>query len=622
MTIGSALSIAVGGLQLNQTETGIVAQNIARAGETGYTAKRVSTVDKQNLQGVFGLRAVVNRQFDKSLWSQILQSSSPTSYLETQNTYLSQLDQFMGQTGSGANVASAISDFDASMQSLATSPDDSSSRLALIQKAQVLASRLNQASTDIQGLRTSIENQIADQISTVNDLTARISDLNSRIVGQSAAGQDVTILQDARDQAVKDLSSYMDIGTLESADGHLAVFTTSGLSLVSDHGTQFDFDARGLLTANTVWSADDAERGVGTIRVANSGSQVIDVLRSGALRSGSIAALVQLRDETLVQAQSQLDDIAAGLAEAMSNHEVTGTAATSGAASGFDLDLTGLQSGNRVSLTYVDNGTGKSKTVTFVRVDSSSALPLSDDATANPNDTVHGIDFSGGMASVVTQIQTALGGSFTVSNPSGSTLRILDDGAANTVDVSSLTADVTATALQDDGTGMPLFTDGSGGSAYTGSFERGSQKQGFAARIAVNASVVADPSLLVKWQTSPATDAGDPTRPQALLDRLERTTFDFGAETGMAGTGHGFSASLTDFADRMVSFWGAAAASATSALDSQSVIQTNLEERIKTASGVSVDQELARLIQLQSAYAANARVMSTAKDMLDTLMQI
>ena len=622
MTIGSALSIAVGGLQLNQTETGIVAQNIARAGEAGYTAKRVSTVDKQNLQGVFGLRAVVNRQFDKSLWSQILQSSSPTSYLETQNTYLSQLDQFMGQTGSGANVASAISDFDASMQSLATSPDDSSSRLALIQKAQVLASRLNQATTDIQGLRTSIENQIADQISSVNDLTSRISDLNSRIVGQSAAGQDVTILQDARDQAVKDLSSYMDIGTLESADGHLAVFTTSGLSLVSDHGTQFDFDARGLLTANTVWSADDTERGVGTIRVANSGSQVIDVLRSGSLRSGSIAALVQLRDETLVQAQSQLDDIAAGLAEAMSNHQVTGTAATSGAATGYDLDLTGLQSGNRVSLTYVDNGTGKSKTVTFVRVDSASALPLSDDATANPNDTVHGIDFSGGMASVVSQIQTALGGSFAVSNPSGSTLRILDDGATNAVDVSSLTADVTSTALQDDGTGMPLFTDGSGGGAYTGSFERGSQKQGFAGRIALNASVAADPSLLVKWQTSPATDAGDPTRPQALLDRLERTTFDFGAETGMAGTGHGFSATLTDFADRMVSFWGAAAASASSALDSQSVIQTNLEERIKTASGVSVDQELARLIQLQSAYAANARVMSTAKDMLDALMQI
>ncbi len=622
MTIGSALSIAVGGLQLNQTETGIVAQNIARAGEAGYTAKRVSTVDKQNLQGVFGLRAVVNRQFDKSLWSQILQSSSPTSYLETQNTYLSQLDQFMGQTGSGANVASAISDFDASMQSLATSPDDSSSRLALIQKAQVLASRLNQATTDIQGLRTSIENQIADQISSVNDLTSRISDLNSRIVGQSAAGQDVTILQDARDQAVKDLSSYMDIGTLESADGHLAVFTTSGLSLVSDHGTQFDFDARGLLTANTVWSADDTERGVGTIRVANSGSQVIDVLRSGSLRSGSIAALVQLRDETLVQAQSQLDDIAAGLAEAMSNHQVTGTAATSGAATGYDLDLTGLQSGNRVSLTYVDNGTGKSKTVTFVRVDSASALPLSDDATANPNDTVHGIDFSGGMASVVSQIQTALGGSFAVSNPSGSTLRILDDGATNAVDVSSLTADVTSTALQDDGTGMPLFTDGSGGGAYTGSFERGSQKQGFAGRIALNASVAADPSLLVKWQTSPGTDAGDPTRPQALLDRLERTTFDFGAETGMTGTGHGFSATLTDFADRMVSFWGAAAASASSALDSQSVIQTNLEERIKTASGVSVDQELARLIQLQSAYAANARVMSTAKDMLDTLMQI
>jgi flagellar hook-associated protein FlgK len=41
MSLGSALSIAVAGMQLNQTETGIVAQNIARAGQAGYTAKRV-----------------------------------------------------------------------------------------------------------------------------------------------------------------------------------------------------------------------------------------------------------------------------------------------------------------------------------------------------------------------------------------------------------------------------------------------------------------------------------------------------------------------------------------------------------------------------------------------------
>ena len=620
MTIGSALSLAVAGMQLNQTETGVVAQNIARAGQVGYTAKRVGTVEHQGLQGVFGLRAVVTREFDKTIWSQLLQSSSPTAYLESQQKYLSQLDQFMGKTDAGANIASAIGDFDQALHALVTSPDDVSSKMALVDKAQVLASQLNQASSDVQSLRTSVEAEIAGQVAAVNGLTQKIADLNSQIVGQQNAGQDVTNLLDARDEAVRQLSTYTDIGTLENNQGHLSVFTTTGQALVTDHATVLDFDARGTLTANTVWSADDGERAVGTIRVTD-GSQVIDLIGSGAFRSGSIAALVELRDVTLVQAQAQLDDIAAGLAEAMSNHTVAGTAATSGSASGFDVDLTGLQQGNRVTLSYTDTVTGKAKTVTLVRVDDAGRLPLDDTATADPNDRVYGIDFSTGVAAAVTQIQAALGSGFSVSNPSGEKLQILDDGGVATR-VTGLEADITTTALQDADTGLPLFTDGALADPYTGSFERGTQKTGFSTRITVNRAVVADPSLLVKWQTSPATAAGDSTRPAALLERLETVTFDFGSETGMASQGYGFSTTLANFADRMVSFWGAASEAATSALESQQVIQSNLEERVKTASGVNVDQELARLIQLQSAYAANARVMSTAKDMLDALMQI
>ncbi len=621
MTIGSALSIAVAGMQLNQTETGVVAQNIARAGQAGYTAKRVGTIDYQGLQGVFGLRAVVSREFDKTIWSQLLQSSSPNAYLETQQKYLSQLDQSMGKTDAGANVASAIVDFDQALHGLATSPDDVSSKMAMVDKAQVLASQLNQASDDVQALRTSVEAEIAGQIDAVNGLTTKIADLNARIVGQENAGQDVTNLQDARDEAVRQLATYMDIGTLESTDGHLSVFTTTGLTLVSDHGTQFEFDARGTLTANTVWSADDDARGVGTIRVTDNGSQVVDLIATDALRSGSIAALVELRDVTLVHAQAQLDGIAAGLAEAMSNHTVDGTAVTSGASNGFDIDLTGLQQGNRVTLSYTDAVTGKAKTVTIVRVDDPSAPAIDDTATPDPDDTVHAVDFSGGMGSVAAQIQAALGTDFTVSNPSGNVLQILDDGGIATR-ATGLSADITSTALQDGETGMPLFTDGAADDYYTGSFEHGSQKIGFAARITVNPAVISDPSLLVKWQTSPATAAGDATRPLALLARLETTSYTFGSETGLAAEGHGFSTTLSTFADRMVSYWGAASASAASALESQSTIQSNLEERMKTASGVNVDQELARLIQLQSAYAANARVMSTAKEMLDALMQV
>ena len=155
-----------------------------------------------------------------------------------------------------------------------------------------------------------------------------------------------------------------------------------------------------------------------------------------------------------------------------------------------------------------------------MRVDDPAALPLPDSATHDPNDKVVGLDFSGGLASIVSQLTAALGSTgLQFSNPAGTTLRVLDDGSANKVDVNAVSATSTATSLTGGTPELPFFLDGS--AAYTGAIgATGTQTVGFAGRIAVNASLVADPSKLVVFQTSPQTAAGDPTRPNFIYDRL------------------------------------------------------------------------------------------------------
>ena len=101
--------------------------------------------------------------------------------------------------------------------------------------------------------------------------------------------------------------------------------------------------------------------------------------------------------------------MAHGLALSLSNSDVQGTAATVGAATGFDVDVAGLQPGNPVSVTFTTTPPGTTQTVTIIRVDDASQLPLSNDVTTDPNDTVIGIDFSGGTAAAATAIDTALG---------------------------------------------------------------------------------------------------------------------------------------------------------------------------------------------------------------------
>ena len=72
-----------------------------------------------------------------------------------------------------------------------------------------------------------------------------------------------------------------------------------------------------------------------------------------------------------------------------------------------------------------------------------------------------------------------------------------------------------------------------------------------------------------------------------------------------------FSGSLSSYMQQMISQQGEAAANADSLNQGQQVVVNSLQQRFTNESGVSIDEEMANLLQLQTAYAANARVLST-----------
>jgi flagellar hook-associated protein 1 FlgK len=166
-----------------------------------------------------------------------------------------------------------------------------------------------------------------------------------------------------------------------------------------------------------------------------------------------------------------------------------------------------------------------------------------------------------------------------------------------------------------------LFTAGSGGTVYTGSYANGvAQKSGLSSILSVNPAVLADPTLTVNM--SATTAAGDPTRPTAMLTKFSTAQGTFGPETGIVSGSGSFQATIAGFANQITSYWGAQSSNATTALSSQQVIQNNLQGQYTSTSSVNMDTQLAQLVQIQSAYTANARVMTVAQAMLTTLMQI
>lgn len=135
----------------------------------------------------------------------------------------------------------------------------------------------------------------------------------------------------------------------------------------------------------------------------------------------------------------------------------------------------------------------------------------------------------------------------------------------------------------------------------------------------MNSALFDDPSALVIYDTGIA--AGDSTRPQAILDRLALNDQSFLGSTGVTGTST-FTGTLPEFINRVISFQGREVESAQIAYDTQTVAYEQLAERQSAESGVDLDTEMAFLISLQTAYQANARVISVFREMTDLLMQI
>ena len=625
MSLTQALNTAVTGMRVNQAGLSIVAANVANAETPGWVRKTATQVPIVAGSVGTGVRiAAINRELDQYVQRQMRVESSGASYAGLRAEFYDRLQAIYGVPGSVSTLETSYNQFTNALHVLTTSPESASARSAVVNAAQVLTQQLNGMTDDIQSLRGDAELGLADAVTKANEAMRRIAQINGELATASPGDATTANLLDRRDVYIDQLAKLMDIKVIPGDFNQISVFTNSGVQLVGVNASTLEFDAQGSMNPLAQWSSDPSLRSVGTIVLKGPNGSDVDLLASNAIRSGQIAAYLEMRDDVLVQAQTQLDEIAGAMARALSDRTVDGPAVTPVPVpqAGFDIDLSNLLDGNSIRLTYTANTSGQQRTLTLMRVDDPTALPLQDSATVDPNDRVIGLDFSGGIASVLAQVTAALGSSgVQVSNPSGNTLRFLDDGLTNKVNVNGVSATYTVTGLTGGGSELPFFVDGN--AAYTGAMRfMGSQTVGFAGRIAVNANLAADPSRLVIFQTMPLTPAGDATRPNFLYDRLNSAVLSFSPQSGIGDASAPFSGTLHSFMRQVISQQGAAAEAAANLKQGQDVVFNALQQRFNDSAGVNIDQEMANLLTLQNAYAANARVLTTVKEMLDALLRI
>lgn len=620
MGLSSALANAMSGLRANQFALSVTSSNVANAQTPGYVAQSVNQIEvPSGGPGSSALVTGVNRELDLFIQGQLRTETAGGGFADQTSNILGQLQSLYGTPGGIGTLETPLNNLTTALQALSTSSSGLSAQTTALAAAQALAQQLNSTSQGIQTLRSNVEQDIGASVNQANTDLNQIASINTQMQSLRPTDPSAATLMDQRDNAINDLSKLMDVRAVTDGANQTSLFTNGGIQLVgAGQASQFAFSSAGTLNPTTLYNADPTKSGVGSLTVKLPNGANLDVVANKVIASGRIAADLTLRDQTLVQAQTQVDQLAATLASSLSDKTTPGTA-VAGAQAGFDLNVANLLPGNTINLTYTDNTTNTQQQVSIVRVDDPTALPLQNAANASPKRI--GIDFSGGLASVVTQLNAALGPNhLQFSNPSGSTLRVVNDLTTGaTVNAASVTA--TVSSLTSGSPQLPLFTDAS--ALYTGAITgNGLQLTGLAGRITVNSALLNSPLNLTVFSTSPPTPAGDTTRSDFLFSQLTNGTFTYSPTTGLGSTTAPFSGTIGNYLQQFLSQQAGAASSATQLQQGQSVVVSTLQQKFDSTAKVNIDSEMSNLIALQNSYAANAHVMSVVQSMMATLMQI
>jgi flagellar hook-associated protein 1 len=177
-------------------------------------------------------------------------------------------------------------------------------------------------------------------------------------------------------------------------------------------------------------------------------------------------------------------------------------------------------------------------------------------------------------------------------------------------------AGTTITIAPATGSGTGLEIDVPAGTGMVFAAQPGAASVGFSKSMKVNPAVEAEPWRLRDGTVvaSMGTLAQDNTIPRTIVDTFERV-LPFTASLGL-----GDSMTITSFAGAVISAQSTARATFKDELDARSSLNEQLSNRFNSDSGVNVDQELALMIEIQTSYAAAAKIVQATQQMFDDLI--
>jgi flagellar hook-associated protein 1 FlgK len=618
LRIGSS-ALNAASIQLQTT-----GQNIANASTPGYVRREAMLQEAGNngLSGFIGQGvnvAQIQRVYDEFLVRESNANRSGAAQDTARSDGLNRLDNLFGdpETGMGAAYDSLVSSF----ADVTAHPADSSARSAVLAQVSAFASRAAQIDGQMQQLASSAHGQMSTEINKANDTLKSLAALNQRLGNAHASLSTPNNLYDERDKLLGDLNAVMRANATIGANGAVTVASSRGEPLVV--GNNF---AQLKLVSNEL---DASKLDVQVMR-----SNGTSVQLAPSELGGKLAGLAQFADSDVGEARARLGQITAAVAISFNNRQALGIDATGTAGQALfgigspTVSPVAANTGNAQITAAITTGSALKASDYSISFDGTqySLTRLSDSNVqtfASLPQVVDGLTVSLGSGTPAAGDKFLLraassyvsGVKSMLTNPSrlATALPVTTvPGSANTGDLSASGLDISAIGAN---TSQPVSISFTG----TGTFNVTGTGTGNPTGLTYS------PGMTLSYngwslKLSGAPKAGDTMQVVATVNpagdnRNARAMQSLGDASNVDG------AKVIDRYADLVGEVGTRAQSAKATGDMSQRLFDDAESARTSVSGVNLDEEAARMLEYQQAYQAAAKVIATANQMFQSLLQ-
>ena len=314
--ISSMMDVGKRSLQNSQTALQTVSHNIANKSTEGFSRQRVELqtnvpIGEGNIRIGMGAKAgQISRTNNPWLEKQIQKEQTSMGFQDGRAESLARVEQvYNEQVNKGLNQY--MNQFFNSFRELSNNPESLASRTMVREASMQMAEDFKRVNAQLRDIQDDVDGQIVNLAEQINKMTKEIATLNEKIVQVEIQGIPANDERDRRDLLLKQLGEKVEISWAEGTNGQVSV-TAGNTAILVSGSTATDLKAKRTADRNRVeifYSQDQY------------GS---DFKLTDNFKGGKIGGLLDVRDNIIEEAISNVDELAYNIAKEVNTLHIEG----------------------------------------------------------------------------------------------------------------------------------------------------------------------------------------------------------------------------------------------------------------------------------------------------------